>query len=186
MTTFDLEQTEEIGKFIEEHLQEAVSRGMMSAAMRIIGIIQNEIIPAANPPPILNRHYASGWIPEVQENGDIHIKNTMPYASIIEFGARPENIKIGRAMIQALTEWVVAKGFVGRPKTALGRSQAVINAQSIAWAIARTMQGTDTITGKGIFNRNGEKGLRIAEKAAKRAPAIVRREVAREVRKMLK
>ena len=186
MTTFDISQTDEISKFVNKQLNACVSRGMMSAALRIVGIIQNTLIPAESPPPILNRHYSAGWLPEVQENGDIHIKNTMPYSSVIEWGAKAENIKIGRAMIDALKEWVYTKGFVGRPRSATGRAQALVQAEQIAWAIAKSMQGTAAITGKGIFNRNGQKGLRIAEKASKQAPPIVAKEVAREVRKALR
>ena len=186
MTTFDISQTDEIAEFVGRHLKAAVSRGLMSAAFRLIGIMQNEIIPAEDPPPILSRHYAGGWIPEVQDNGDVHIKNTMPYASVIEWGARAENIKPGRAMIDALTEWVITKGIVARGKTPSQKAQSQVEARQIAWAIAMAMKGTEKITGKGIFNRNGQKGLRIAEKASKRAPEIVEKEVAREVRRALK
>lgn len=186
MTTFDISEGDAFAKFVENQLQEAVHRGLLSAGMRLIGIIQNEIIPAEMPPPVNNRHYAAGWIIDPRDNGDVHVKNTMPYAIIIEKGARAENIKIGRAMIDALTEWVITRGLVPPARTKSQKAQQVSDAQQIAWAIAMSMKGTVNKQGKGIFNRNGQQGLRIAEKAGKRAPAIVDKEVAREVRKALK
>jgi hypothetical protein len=180
MPTFDIKQTQEIADHVEHQLEEATHRGLLSAGMRLIGVIQNELIPGAQPPPppILNRHYTSAWQIEDVSSKEVHVKNTMPYAAVIERGARPENVKIGRLMIDALTEWVITKGMVGRPKSPNAKAVATIEARQIAWAIAKSMQT------KGIFIRNGQEGLRIAEKAAKRAPELVAKEVAREIKKL--
>jgi len=186
MTTIPIDRPDQLAEHLSKQVKSIVSRALMSSAMRLIGVIQNDLIPSEDPPPILNRHYASGWIPEPQPNGDVHIKNTMPYAAVIEWGAKAENIKIGRAMIEALTEWVITKGLVGRPKNAVQRAQAQFEARNMAWAIAQAMKNPPSGKMGGIFNRNGQNGLRIAEKAGKRAPEIVSEEIARESKKAFK
>jgi hypothetical protein len=179
MATFNISQKDAIVKHVSGAIERSAKRGMLSAALKIQAIIQTEIIPAEDPPPINTRAYAAAWgNPPVETDQGIDLVNTMPYASIIEGGARAENIKIGTAMIDALTSWVIMKGLVGRPRGAAGRQQAEQDARQIAWAIAVSMKK------KGIFNRGGT-GLRIAEKAAKRAPAIVAHEVAAEIKRAM-
>src|ERR1700677_3188412 len=110
----------------------------------------------------------------------------MPYASVIENGAQAANVKIGRAMIDALAEWARRKGLNGHDPKGRSSPDAYAQARQIAWAIARAMQGTAKVEGKGIFNRNGEQGLGIARKAAKRVAEFVGEEVNREIKRGLK
>jgi hypothetical protein len=176
MPVFELKDYEKLARWLEEHTQDAVRRGLTSAGFRLIGVIQNEIIPAKKPPPIFDGAYRAGWKMETTDGG-VDVYNDMPYSSVIERGARAENIKIGRAMIDALTEWARRKGLTGHAPRQRSSPEARAEARQIAWAIARAMQK------KGIFNRDGQKGLRVAEDAAKRAPEIVEEEIRREMRR---
>lgn len=155
---------DQLVKHIHDRTLKATRRGLVSAAMRLVGVIQNELIPAENPPPINMRAYTAAWIARASEMG-MDVVNTIPYAAIIEFGARAENIKVGREMIDALAKWAQQKG--------IATDDA--DARQAAWAIATSM------TRKGIFNRGGSQGLRIAEKAGARAPAIASEEIRREI-----
>lgn len=172
MTAFRVDRAAQVAEHVRAKIAAATDRGLLSAVKRVQALIVSEIIPAESPPPVDIGTYKAGWEqrPEKIEHGWM-IKNTAPHAPIIENGARASRIKIGRAMIDALTEWVVRKGLVPKAK----KSGALSEASGIAWAIAKAMQK------RGIFNRDG-KGLRIAEKATKRAPDIVREEVARELK----
>jgi hypothetical protein len=177
--TFDISEDQELKRWLVEHMQEGVRKGLLSAALRTVGVIQNEIIPAEKPPPIFDAHYKQAWH-GVPTSYGADVYNDMPYAPVLEYGARAENIKIGRKMIDALTEWVRRKGRMGTAP------EARADARSAAWAIARAMQGTTRIQGKGIFNRDGVNGLRILEKATRRLREFVGEEIEREVNRMIK
>jgi hypothetical protein len=90
----------------------------------------------------------------------------MPYAAIIEYGARGENIKIGRKMIEALAAWAKRHGMVG-PEPG--------DDTRVAWGIATNLAK------RGIFNEG--KGLRILEKSLKKLQPILDEEYAREIKR---
>lgn len=175
MTVYRTDQGAQLARSVAERLRASADRGLLSAVVRLQNLIVTDIIPAEDPPPVDTRTYANAWLEKpVKIDGGYMLKNTMPYAAVIDGGARAENIKIGRAMIEALSEWAFRKGMVGRPRGPAARARAMADAVGVAWAIARSMQK------RGIFNRDG-KGLRISEKAAKLAPEIAREEIQREV-----
>lgn len=182
MPTFDLSQSEQLKRWLDEGIKRGVMKGLLSTAQRTVGVIQNEIIPSEKPSPVFDDHYRQGWHAEATERG-ADIYNDMPYASVIENGARAENVKIGTKMIDALTEWVRRKGLAGANKNS---PKTTANARQIAWAIARSMQGTGTKEGTGIFNRDGKQGLHILGKAAKKLAVFVEEEIKREVKRELK
>jgi hypothetical protein len=169
----------------------AALRGLYSAGLRTVEHIQTSIIPTESPIPVDRGAYRAGWVCE-NVSGGVLIYNKMPYASIIEYGARAENIKIGRAMIDALTQWVRRKGIgaysTRRFKGGMEGSKPTLTqkvtlhrlkepeARQIAWAIAKSMQKN------GIFN--GGKGLRVLEKALRHAPRFIAEEIARELEQM--
>ena len=185
MPTFDISQFDELQEWLEKGLADGVQRGCVSAAFRLLGIVQNEIIPQENPAPMFDGAYRAAWHVETTKKG-ADLVNNMPYAPVIEYGARAENIHISRPMIEAIAEWARRKGLTGHAPGKRSSPEAVASARQIAWAIARSMQGTPSKPGKGIFNRDGKKGLRIAEKASKRVPEFIEEEVRREVRRQLK
>jgi hypothetical protein len=144
-------------------------RGVLSAAYRTVEEIQGRIIPDLQPQPVDQGLYRSSWRAEPTDVG-ADLVNTAPYASIIEWGARAENIKISRVMIDMLTEWVQRKGLVGK-------GEGPQAARSVAWAIAVSMKT------KGIFNRDGVQGLRVGQRGAAFFRTIVSGEIARELRR---
>jgi hypothetical protein len=173
MPTFKSGDLDGLEKWLNDKLSDGLKRGVVSAAFRTLGVIQNVIIPGEQPQPVDTGAYRAGWRVETTERG-ADIFNDLPEAPIIEWGARAENIKVGRALIEALAEWAKRKGFAPDHIPKGGGDRAY---ESIAWAIATAMRK------RGIFNRNGQSGLRVAEKAVKRLKEYVHEEVAREMKR---
>ncbi len=178
MPSWDLEQSDEVAKYLSKVLGQALRNASLATANRVVGAIQNEIIPEEDPEPVDRGFYRAGWRAEPTPDG-ADVFNTMPYASIIERGARAENIKVGRKMIQALAEWVQRKGILKVAPGREGKISAQQNAERIAWAIATSMKT------RGIFNRDGQKGLRIAEKATRYVRPYILEETKREIKRLL-
>lgn len=160
--------------WLNRGMRGALMKGALSAAIRTTGIITGELIPAEKPQPVDRGAYRAGFRAISTDYGAAII-NTLPYAEIIEKGARAANIKIGRAMIEELTQWIIRKGIVGKRASGKKKEAQLLEARSIAWAIAMSMKK------RGIFNRDGNEGLQIMAKAAKRAKAIFMQEVSKEV-----
>lgn len=161
---------------LEGKMREAAERGLLSAAIRLQGHVVNVVIPAEKRVPVDRGVYRAGWRVRKIPNGAL-LYNAVPHASIVEYGARASNIKVGRKMIDALTEWVRRKG-IGGGTTKSGRPKklSLDDARSVAWAIAMSMKK------KGIFDEG--KGLRILEKANSMVARFVREEVPLELRKV--
>src|ERR1700729_1605137 len=179
MPTFELKDFMKLDAWLKEGLEDGVRRGLVSAGFRLLGVIQNEVIPELKPQPVDSGAYRASWKVETTKDG-AEVFSDMPYASVIEYGARAENVKPGRAMIDALAEWVRRKGLTGHAPGERSSADAHAMSRSIAWAIARSMQQ------KGIFNRDGKQGLRVAEKAAIKGREFVEEEFQNEVRRALK
>jgi hypothetical protein len=146
----------------------AARAGLLKAANRGLQVLITEIIPSRSPQPVDRGTYRAGWKVEVIDPDRVAIMNPEPHAVFIEFGVRAENVKIGRAMLEALSEWAKRKGLAHTNQEAVG----------VAWAIAKAMQK------KGIFNRN-RPGLRILEElVTKRIDNILKEEVAREIQRV--
>jgi hypothetical protein len=158
-------------KRLEGELRKAGERGLVSAAHRLVGVIQNEIIPRESRIPVDRGIYKAGWRARKIPRGAF-VYNSVPHAPIIEYGARAENIKVGRKMIDALAQWVIRKGLTGAAK----KEERSVEAKRIAWAIAKSMQKN------GIFDKG--RGLRILEKACARVPEIIEQEVRAEIHRM--
>lgn len=125
MPSFDI--TKDMDRFedwIVGELGGATQKGMYSAGLRLLQTIQVTLIPKAMPhPPVDRGIYRAGCAidgdPGYGETHDptpVTVYNPTPQAPIIEWGARAENIKIGKKMIDALSEWVVRKGIGGETK----------------------------------------------------------------------
>lgn len=181
MPTFDLTtQLPEIDRHLRRTMEKAFSKGILSAAMRIVAVIKTEIIPqtpqlgADARVPFDRGIYTSAWEFQPIDAG-AEVYNAAPHAPLIEDGVRAGNVKPGRAMIDALTQWVRRKGLVSRfegrgSKRRLRLSHEVdAEARSIAWAIAMSMKR------RGIFNNGG--GLKVLARAMERAPKIIRGEI---------
>jgi hypothetical protein len=163
---------------LREELREASIRGLQSAALRLLQHIQVTVIGSTRDertgrgPPVDRGAYRASWRSRKVPTGSI-VESTIPYAAVIEFGAKPENIVIGRAMIGELTEWVIRKGLAGKRPRGGAQAEFYVEARNIAWAIAVSMKKL------GIFNQG--KGLRVLERASKEIPRFVKDEVEREL-----
>ena len=154
---------------LHKDMKAAAHRGLLAAAYRIVEHIVSDIIPGLDNPPVDRGIYRAGWRARRIGEGAI-VENVSPHAAFIEYGVRGSHVKIGRAMIDALTAWVRRKGIGGRTVVSKsGHSRLVkasqTEARAIAWAIAKDMQRF------GIFR---PKGLRVLEKASKRFPEFIR------------
>lgn len=155
MKVFDAERSGEVRIWVEQGFDHVAKRAIVATAMKVVSVIQTEIIPMEDPQPVDRGLYRAGW--RFKKTGDgVEVFNTVPHAPMIEWGVRAENVKIGRVMIDALEKWVIRKG-IGDSKSARG----------IAFAIANKMKQ------RGVFNREGKKGLRILEKAVKKIPRFL-------------
>ena len=161
MTTvkFDISEAEELAKYLGLSIDKVALRAIHATALRVVNHIVTYVIPAEPRQPVDRGIYRAGWRAKKFEKGS-YVYNPVPYASIVEYGARAENVKISKLMIIALTGWVLRKGLVkpvGKGKKAKAQAQA--EATAMAWAIAMAMKKN------GIFNKG--KGLRVLEKALK-------------------
>lgn len=175
---FSMKELAGVEWWVNEKIRQGAKRGLLSLANRMVSIIVNDVIPNENPQPVDTRHYAMAWRAEPTEHG-ASVVNSLPYASIIEYGARGKNIKIGREMIDALAAWVIRKGLAGpSSRSRSGRALQQTNARNIAWAIAMAMKK------RGIFNRDDARGgLRVGEKALAKVLPFAKQEVAAEINK---
>lgn len=149
-------------RFAAEHAK-AAKRGLLSAAARAVAEIKTQIIPGLIPEPVNRGTYKAGWDFGEDDDGAWY-GNDLPHAPLIEYGVRAGNVKIGRKMIDGLTEWVEMKG--------MGKGPV---ARKVAWMIASSQKM------RGVFN-NG-KGYRVMEKMNKRLPKIIKAEVERELKR---
>lgn len=148
---------------LKQDMKAAAYRGLVAAGARGLQVIIVEIIPKRVPQPVDRGTYRAGWKLRIGPNY-VEIYNDEVVAVIIEDGARAANIKVGTALLTALTSWAQRKGLASDPKEAL----------RIAWGIARNMQK------KGIFNRDGKSGLGILRELVEwRLDNIIETEVLR-------
>lgn len=156
------------GKEWQKKFRKAAMRGLLSAAMHGVQTIQTVIIPSRNPPPVDKGAYRAGWRYGPTDDG-AEVWDDSPVAGPIEDGVRASRVRPGRAMIQALTEWVMRKGLEPDPKKAKG----------VAFAIVQRMKQ------RGIFNQTGN-GLGILrEFVEKYSEKYAREEIEREIRREL-
>jgi hypothetical protein len=150
----------------EKKLRPAALIGLYGAALRSVQAIQTVIVPSLTPQPVDRGLFRAGWHAFKTFDGAV-VENIQPHAAFIEWGVRGGAVKIGPAMIRALTEWVERK------RLASGK-----DAISAAWAIARSMQA------RGIFR--GGQGFRILETLREwYLSRFVEEEIAREIERVL-
>lgn len=174
MTTvkFDISQLGAIEKYLGSSIEKVAERALVAAALGVVQKITTSIIPAEPRQPVDRGAYRAAWRAK-KAPGGAQITNAMPYASIIEYGARAENVKIGAKMISELANWVLRKGIVGKGKGLRGKVRARAEAISVAWAIAKAMKK------HGIFNQG--QGLHVLEKGLRNVQKLFVRELKREL-----
>lgn len=179
-TRLHIERFPEWARTLDKNLRAAAVRGLFSTALRLQQYITTDLIPREPRIPVDRGVYRAGWRAKPLPDGAL-LYNPVPHAPIVEWGARAESIKVGRKMIDALAEWVRRKGIADTTRpTRTGRTRKVKvtekEARRIAWAIALSMKK------RGIFN--GGQGLRILERANKRAREFAMQEVTAELEKV--
>lgn len=148
---------------LKQEMKVAAYRGLVAAGARGLQVLIVEIIPKRVPQPVDRGTYKAGWKLRIGPDY-VEIYNDETVAPIIEDGARASNIKVGRALLEALASWALRKGLANDPKEAL----------RVAWGIARIMQK------RGIFNRDGKSGLGILRELVEwRLDNIIETEVLR-------
>lgn len=178
-TVVSLDQAAAMVDGIKDKFRAAAIAGLRVAAVRALRVVTTQIVPSRKPPPVDRGVYRAGWKVESLPNGAA-IYNDTPQAKFIEYGVRASNVKIGRAMIDALTEWVRRKGIGGGvTKTGKPRKPNENQARAIAWAIARRAKSR---SGLAFFAGPRGDGYQILrELSDQHLPAIIREEVAREM-----
>lgn len=172
----------------------ALNKASTELALRMLQDIQLRIIPGSTPyAPVDRGIYRAAWKYRGAlayggkggvGAGELTIYNTAPHAPFIEYGVRASNVKPGKAMIDALTEWVIRKGIVkaapapkatvmgtaaisiltgakagkasARKVKAMQKNLLLAEARAAAFAIANNMQK------HGIFKGTGLKVLETA------------------------
>lgn len=155
---------------LKGELHKAAERGCYGAAVKLQQRVL-ELIGQEPRIPVDRGIYRGGWRVRRVRNG-AELTNSVPHAAFIEDGVRGENVKISRAMIDALAAWVVRKGLTGSAK----KEERTAEGRGIAWAIAKSMQK------KGIFNAGG--GLKILKRAVESAPKFLEEEIHAEIGRM--
>jgi hypothetical protein len=156
-------------------------RGIRSAAMRTKQYIITDLIPKEPRPPVDRRQYEAGWKLTPIPDGML-LSNSVPHASLVEYGVKNTRVRISRMMIQNLMAWAKRKGIGEKVKKYRSREgeakQRVVKAteaklRRIAFGIAIGMKRY------GIFNHG--KGLQIFKRAVDKAPQFIIEEVTREI-----
>lgn len=182
MATYNLKNAGVWVEVIRKDMRKAAESGLLAAAHKTVAHIQNEVIPQTEGLGTDRGIYRAGWR-AMKVSGGADVMNRVPHAVFIEYGVRAGNVKIGRKMIDALTEWVRRKGIGGHTEFGGlgGRTKHVkatdAEARSIAFAIANKLKKT------GIFN--GGKGFKVLARASQMIPQFIREEVQRELRKAI-
>ena len=155
-----------------EGIEGAVKKGLLSACQRGVTDIVSNVIPKTLvlehtgirlAPPIDRGLYKSGFRAEATPTG-ARIRHVNPMmAAVMENGVRAGNVKIGRAMIRALTSWAHRKGLEAPKKSP----------ESVAWAIAKNAQ------------RYGIAPRHVFKREMQRIPAFAQSEVSRFVRQFM-
>ena len=150
MTTIKLEAAPAWIDRLKVNTHKAGMQAAMDAARKGWRDIVAVILPSfGTQQPVGRGTYKAGWRAEATPRGARVYNRTYPQAPLIEYGVPASNVKPGRAMREALEEWIHVKGLSPRdPKMSI---------LSFAWAIAMSLKK------HGIFN--GGRGLHIIDKA---------------------
>lgn len=169
---------EEAGAYfwnMNKEIRKGAAQALFLAGQRGVQKIISQIIPSREPVPVDRGVYRAGWRVRPVINShmpSVWIENVEAHAIFIEEGVRAENVKIGRQLIEALSEWAMRKGIADDEDEAVG----------IAFGIANKMKE------RGIFNRFAEgNGLHIlGELMDMHISQILELELVRMTKKVIK
>lgn len=161
-------------QWLDRVVQEGAKAGLLSFAMRLVQHITTDLIPSYPRPPVDQGAYRAGWQYKKIDKG-ARIYNTSPIAAIVEYGVRPENVKAGRAMREALAKWILRKGLAADEK----------EATQMSFAIAMKMKTTGIFFSTSQGAQSGG-GLRILERALEKTNPWLREEIGKEIERKKK
>lgn len=184
----DIRETAKVKSIFKELFAGSLNSALLSAAYKVQQVIVSELIPQTTPTPVDRGFYRAAWrVRSGIEDGQTfaEIVNDVKHALFIEYGVKSDRVRPGKAMHEALTEWVIRKGLAaGRQVMSDGstrkknKTTESFDAASMAYAIMMTLKKN------GIFEQ-GE-GLKIAKRAKERVPAIVMEELRAAVKDHLR
>jgi hypothetical protein len=145
----------ELKQRLDKAFDQVAARATMATVMRAKAHILNELIPSDDPQPVDRGIYRAGF-QTAKIAGGAALYNVAPHAAFIEHGVKAGNVKIGKALIDALAAWATRKGLVKRSGRGVAAKAAQAQAaRAAAWAIATALK-------RGIFNQG--RGLRHIER----------------------
>lgn len=156
MTTYRLSMEQAVAHMRKElmpKMHDAILRGMHSSALRLEGLMVEEI-DTAKPYPAVDTGGLRASIKTELGRDSVTVYSDAPYAGAIEFGTRPF-----RPPLEPIAEWVLRKKIATDPNDAKG----------IAFAIANKM------------SKEGIKPRYFTKKAVARFVPFLKAEVEREI-----
>ena len=184
----DIRETAKVKSIFKELFAGALNSALLSAGYKVQQLIVSELIPQTTPTPVDRGFYRAAWrVRSGIEDGQTfaEIVNDVKHALFIEYGVKSDRVRPGKAMHEALTEWVIRKGLsAGRQVMSDGSTRRKnkttqnFEASSMAYAIMMKLKEN------GIFDHGA--GLKIAQRAKARVPSIVMEELRAAVKDHLR
>jgi len=186
----DIRETAKVKSIFKELFAGSLNSALLSAAYKVQQLIVSELIPETTPTPVDRGLYRAAWrvrsgVEDGQTFAEIVNDVIGGYGTFIEYGVKSDRVRPGKAMHEALTEWVIRKGLTaGRQVMSDGstrkknKTTQSFEASSMAYAIMMKLKEN------GIFDHGA--GLKIAQRAKARVPAIVMEELRAAVKDHLR
>jgi len=126
--SFEIDDTKwaQLQALLGKNLSRALQKTGQAMAIQILQDIKTSLIPGASPhAPIDRGIFRASWKSRgalayaggggyADTSVGLTIYSTAPHAPFIEYGVRAGNVKVGKKMIDALTEWALRKGLVDK------------------------------------------------------------------------
>src|SRR5258706_10382123 len=96
----DVSEAEALARYMKIALERVAVRAIHALALGMVQHVVAVVIPREPRQPVDRGAYRAAWKVKKARDG-AWVFNGMPYAGVVEFGARPENVKISREMIVA-------------------------------------------------------------------------------------
>lgn len=183
------------GKQAPKHARKAMIKAAYDGQSEIL-----DVISKMERPPVDLGMYRKGWKVGRRKDG-AELENSVPYASVIEEGARPH-----WAPLQPLIEWVTRKGLMGNKTRSFELIKARTQKLAKAGKVSKTRGGVKAFIQKYRFSasamrsswlvvaimemaklirfkiaKKGQKPRKVMEKAAEKFPEFVKKNVEKEL-----
>ena len=157
-------------ELIASKMEVAILRAIYSTQMRLWQHIITVLIPGYPRKPVDRSTYQAGFgVKKTMRGATLY--NTAPHAPMVENGVRPENVKPGRKMREAIREWLIRKQICSEDE-----------ADFVAMRVIRKMK----MTGIFMTAAQGAKpggGLQVMKTALKSLDGFLMEEIEAELKK---